>query len=78
MRQAMSAAQCGEWAKITEQVLQEGLEKKAVAPLNDIAKNAQLINLLWMGALLEAIITRNVEPLRLAIDHISENLAPAP
>jgi hypothetical protein len=31
-----------------------------------------------MGALLEGIITRKVEPLRLAIDHIGETLAPAP
>ena len=78
MREAMEEAQCGEWANITELVLREGLEKKAIAPLDDPAKNAQLINILWIGALLEAIITRKAQPLRLAIDHIAVTLVPAP
>jgi TetR/AcrR family transcriptional repressor of nem operon len=78
MRQAMAESRCGEWAQITEQVLREGIEKKAIAALDDPADNAQLIDILWMGALLEGIITRKVEPLRLAINHIGETLAPAP
>mgnify|MGYP003649426510 CR=1 FL=1 len=78
MREAMVEARCGEWAEVTEQVLREGIETKAIAPLDDPATNAELINILWMGALLEGIITRKVEPLRLAIDHIAETLAPAP
>jgi TetR/AcrR family transcriptional repressor of nem operon len=78
MRQAMAEAQCGEWARITEQVLLEGIEKNSIAALENPTKNAELINILWMGALLEGIITRKVEPLRLAIDHIAATLAPAP
>jgi TetR/AcrR family transcriptional repressor of nem operon len=78
MREAMAEAQCGEWARITEQVLREGIEKQAIAPLDNPTENARLINILWLGALLEAIITRKVEPLRLAIDHIAGTLAPAP
>ena len=78
MREAMVEARCGEWARITEQVLREGIESKAIAPLDNPTENAELINILWMGALLEAIITRRIEPLRLAIDHIAETLVPAP
>jgi TetR/AcrR family transcriptional repressor of nem operon len=78
MREAMAEAECGEWARITEQVLLEGIEKGAIAALENPIKNAKLINLLMMGALLESIITRKVEPLRLAIDHIAGTLAPAP
>jgi TetR/AcrR family transcriptional repressor of nem operon len=78
MREAMAEAQCGEWARITEEVLREGIDKKAIASLDDPSENARLINILWMGALLETIITRKVEPLRLAIDHIAVTLAPAP
>jgi hypothetical protein len=77
MREAMAEARCGEWTRITEELLREGIEKKAFAPLDDPAKSAQLINILWIGALLEGIITRKVEPLRLAIDHIAGTLAPA-
>ena len=74
----MAESRCGEWAQITEQVLREGIDKKTIAALDDPADNAQLIDILWMGALLEGIITRKVEPLRLAINHIGETLAPAP
>lgn len=78
MREAIADAHTGEWVRITEQLLREGIEKKAIAPLDDPSENAQLINILWMGALLEATITRKVEPLRLAINHIAVNLAPVP
>lgn len=78
MREAMAEARRGEWTEITEQVLREGIEMKAIAHIDDPAKNALLINSLWMGALLEAIISRKVKPLRLAIDHIAGTLAPAP
>ena len=76
MREAMAEARYGEWSRITEEVLREGIEKKAIAPLHDPAKAAKLISILWMGALLESVISRTVEPLRLAIDHIAENLVP--
>jgi TetR/AcrR family transcriptional repressor of nem operon len=77
MREAMAEARCGEWARITEQVLQEGVEKNVIAPLDDLVERARLIDILWMGALLEGIITRKAEPLRLAINHIAGVLAPA-
>jgi TetR/AcrR family transcriptional repressor of nem operon len=76
MREAMEEARTGEWVKITEQLLREGIEKKAIARLDDPMGSARLIDILWMGALLEAIVTRKVTPLRLAIDHIAKTLAP--
>jgi len=78
MREAMTEAHCGEWSRITDQVLREGIEKKVIAPLENPTDNAKLIDMLWMGALLEGIISRNVAPLRIALDHIVKTLAPAP
>ncbi len=77
MREVLAQGQ-RERSGITEQALREGIEKKTIAPVPDPAMTAQLINSLWMGALLEAVLARSAEPLRQALDHIANTLVPAP
>ncbi len=77
MREVLEKGQ-KEWSGITEQVLREGIEKEAIAPIADPAVTAQLINSLWMGALLESVVARSVDPLRQALRHIADTLVPTP
>ncbi len=75
MREVLAQAQ-RDWAKITEQLLREGIKKKQINASIDPARTAGVFNDLWTGAMMSSAIQRHVAPLREAIAYMKGELSP--
>lgn len=63
-----------DWIRIFQQVLDEAVAAKKLPETVDTATQAQLIQDLWSGAVQRAVINRNAEPVRHAVEHIQTEL----
>ena len=77
MRKVLSDGQ-EEWDGIVESVIREGVEKGAISSEVDPIMTARLTGSLWTGAMHHAVISRNAEPLRRALEFIEAKLLPKP
>lgn len=67
-----------EWDAIVEELIHEGIQQGTIAENTDAATTARLIGSLWTGAMHQAVISRNAEPLRDALACVKNVLLPAP
>lgn len=63
-----------DWIEIFKDVLDEAIEKKLLHDKFDPRSEAELIQDLWSGATQRAVINRNTEPVRQAVDRIKSRV----
>jgi len=64
-----------DWTRIYQEVLNEAVEKKALPADFDTESEAKIIQDLWSGAIHRAVINRDVEPVRHAVDFIKARIS---
>ena len=77
MRQVLADAQ-REWIEILAAAISEACEVKAIDGGVNPKNSATLINSLWIGAMQQSTVARNVDPLRNALSFIEQSLLPKP
>ena len=63
-----------DWVKIFQTVFNEAIEKKLLRGNLDTRSEAELVQDLWAGATQRAVINRNPEPVRHAVDRIKSRV----
>jgi len=63
-----------DWIEIFRNVLDEAIEKKLLHSNLDTRSEAELVQDLWSGATQRAVINRNSEPVRQAVDRIKSRV----
>ncbi len=64
-----------QWLDIMRRLIEEGIDAGTIRPQADPAATAAMIHDLWTGAMQRASVSRNVIPLRAAIDFFRRQLA---
>ena len=73
MREILAAG-FAEWIAIYREVLDEAVAAQLLPEHFDSTKEAQLIQDLWAGAAQRAVISRNSDPVRHAVDHLKSRI----